>query len=186
MTDITMNDLRIAAGVSEDETLENLYIKIKDMKQCIQALASILKIDNSRGVEARLSSTVLKLQGLRGAFEDVGKFHEICDIKENEITEDLENKRIEFLMEEVIEYIKAVALKDKAEIADALSDIIYFAIGTARIYGFPLPEVWNEVQKTNMAKAQKGGKVQRNEKGKIIKPPGWEPPDIQSILLKYM
>ena len=69
-------------------------------------------------------------------------------------------------------------LENLSEIADGLADLIYVAIGMARTLGIPLEEVWDEVHKTNMAK--EGGPVRGD--GKILKPPGWKPPAVKTIL----
>jgi predicted HAD superfamily Cof-like phosphohydrolase len=53
--------------------------------------------------------------------------------------------------------------------------------GLALMFGIPMNEVWNAVQQTNMAKFP-DGEVLRNEHGKVIKPEGWEPPDIKAII----
>ena len=86
--------------------------------------------------------------------------------------------RVELLTEEFIETINAIEREDLVEIADGLADLVYVALGTAHEYGIPLDRVWTEVHRTNMAKA--GG--ERREDGKILKPPGWTPPDIAGIL----
>lgn len=65
------------------------------------------------------------------------------------------------------------------DLADGLADLIYVAVGTAIEFGIPLPAVWDEVQRANMAKRDpKTGKVRKNEYGKVLKPAGWTPPDI--------
>ena len=89
--------------------------------------------------------------------------------------------RIDLLTEEVEEYLEGESNNDIVEIADALADIIYIVCGTAVSYGIPLNKVFEEVHRSNMAKLV-DGKVLRREDGKIMKPEGWTPPDINKIL----
>ena len=65
-----------------------------------------------------------------------------------------------------------------AEIADGVADLIYVAVGTTLALGIDLDEVWEEVQRTNMAKTT--GPVR--EDGKRLKPEGWQPPQIERII----
>jgi predicted HAD superfamily Cof-like phosphohydrolase len=89
--------------------------------------------------------------------------------------------RIKLLEEEFNEYLAGEVKDDIVEIADALADIIYIACGTAVSYGIPLDKVFEEVHRSNMAKLV-DGKVLRREDGKIQKPEGWTPPNIEKIL----
>ena len=91
--------------------------------------------------------------------------------------------RVRLLSEEFEEYRSAEYDNDIVEIADALADIIYIACGTAVSYGIPLDKVFEEVHRSNMAKLV-DGKVLRREDGKIQKPEGWKPPDIEGVLEK--
>jgi predicted HAD superfamily Cof-like phosphohydrolase len=65
-----------------------------------------------------------------------------------------------------------------AEVADGIVDLLYVAVGTASTLGIDLEEVWEAVQRSNMAKA--GGPVR--EDGKRLKPDGWKPPNIAVII----
>lgn len=56
------------------------------------------------------------------------------------------------------------------------------ALNLGFAYGFPMDEIWAEVQRSNMAKLQPDGTVKRRDDGKILKPDGWTPPDIRGIL----
>lgn len=67
-----------------------------------------------------------------------------------------------------------------AEFADGLADLIWVAIGSAIHFGIDLPAVFQEVDRTNMAKFGPGSWVR--EDFKIMKPPSWTPPDIEGIL----
>ena len=89
--------------------------------------------------------------------------------------------RIDLLYEEYCEYLKGEEDDDLVQIADALADMIYIALGTAVAYGIPLDRVFAEVHKSNMAKLV-DGKVIRRADGKILKPETWTPPDIKGVL----
>lgn len=67
---------------------------------------------------------------------------------------------------------------DLPKAMDAVADLVYVALGAAVTFGVHLGPIWTEVQRTNMAK--EGGAVR--EDGKILKPPGWQPPDVVGIL----
>ena len=93
---------------------------------------------------------------------------------------DLRHRLIE---EEWIEYQEAVAARDIVEVADAIGDMIVVLVGTALEFGIPLSEVWDEIHRSNMAKVDPDtGFVRRRDDGKILKPEGWTPPDIASVL----
>ena len=74
---------------------------------------------------------------------------------------------------------------DIVEIADALADIIYIACGTAVSYGIPLDKIWETVHNSNMAKLV-DGKVLLRADGKIQKPEGWQPPNIEKIIKEHI
>jgi predicted HAD superfamily Cof-like phosphohydrolase len=91
--------------------------------------------------------------------------------------------RAKLLKEEFDEYVKAELENDFIEVADALADLIYIACGTAASYGIPLDKVFEEVHRSNMAKLVDGKPLKR-EDGKVIKPEGWKPPDIEGVIKK--
>lgn len=104
----------------------------------------------------------------------VGEKPEIPDSKERDL-------RIKLLEEEFGEYLSGEAQDDIVEIADALADIIYIACGTAVSYGIPLDKIFEEVHNSNMAKLVDGKPIYR-EDGKVMKPTGWQPPNVKKIL----
>jgi predicted HAD superfamily Cof-like phosphohydrolase len=67
---------------------------------------------------------------------------------------------------------------DLVEAIDGMCDLLCVVYGTAAEFGIDLAPFWDEVHRTNMAKA--GGPVR--EDGKRLKPPGWTPPDIAGVL----
>ncbi len=72
----------------------------------------------------------------------------------------------------------ALVAGDRAEVADALCDLIYVVIGTGIAFAMDLRPVWKEVQRSNMMK--EGGA--KREDGKLLKPEGWKKPDIVAAL----
>ena len=82
--------------------------------------------------------------------------------------------RADWMQEEIEEFLQATALVDQA---DAMIDLIYFALGTLVEMGVPPDELFAVVQKANMDKLWPDGKVHRREDGKVIKPAGWQPPE---------
>jgi predicted HAD superfamily Cof-like phosphohydrolase len=117
-------------------------------------------------------------------FEDVQAFHRKFGAPTSDFPMELEcvisEFRIKFLTEELEEYIQAVEKRDLAGQFDALIDIVYVALGTANMQGFPWQEGFDLVQAANMKKisATAGHK-------KITKPEGWIPPDIEGLIEKY-
>ena len=92
--------------------------------------------------------------------------------------------RMDLLMEEVKEYLEGEEKNDLENVAKELADIIYIVCGTAVSYGIPLDKVFDEVHRSNMDKLGPDGHPKRREDGKILKPDGWTPPDIKSLLFK--
>ena len=118
-------------------------------------------------------------------FTDVRAFHRAFEQRVGEKPEfpskEERELRKKLLAEEYTEYVVAEYNNDLVEVADALADMIYIICGTAVSYGIPLDDIFEEVHASNMAKLV-DGKVLRRADGKIQKPEGWEPPDIERIL----
>ncbi len=106
--------------------------------------------------------------------QNIGQAPEFPNGKERKL-------RMDLMLEEVKEYMEGEEKNDLENIAKELADIIYIVCGTAASYGIPLDRVFDEVHRSNMAKLV-DGKVIRRDDGKILKPEGWTPPDIKSIL----
>lgn len=88
------------------------------------------------------------------------------------------------LEEEFEELMRGMARGDLVNIAQELVDLIYVAIGTALEYGIPLQKVWNEVHHANMAKRDPvTGKVRKRDDGKVLKPDGWQKPDVAGVMV---
>jgi predicted HAD superfamily Cof-like phosphohydrolase len=74
-----------------------------------------------------------------------------------------------------------------AQQADAIVDLTYYSLNVAAAHCIDLEPVFALVHQANMAKVDaKTGIVRRSEDGKIQKPPGWTPPDIESELKRQL
>jgi predicted HAD superfamily Cof-like phosphohydrolase len=91
--------------------------------------------------------------------------------------------RIKLLSEEVEEYAEAARAGDMVEILDALADIGYILAGTIINHGMQniYDDAFDEVHRSNMAKLV-DGKVLRRADGKVMKPEGWQPPNLAQFL----
>lgn len=87
------------------------------------------------------------------------------------------------LYEELNELSNAYEDNDVEEMADALVDLVYVAIGYAVELGYNFDALWQEVHKANMNKIRTGVKAdsKRGSTYDIIKPEGWTPPDTSVI-----
>lgn len=99
--------------------------------------------------------------------------------------------RLKFLKEELKEYEDAYNMdadvhdpQKLADMADALVDLVYVAIGTLHLLGISFTEVWDEVQRANISKqrAEKANDSKRGSTFDVIKPPGWKAPDVEEIV----
>lgn len=130
----------------------------------------------------------LKSNGMSQLLDDVRAFHVACDVPVLAAPQWPGEARValreRLLAEEVRELSDALTEGGNiVEVADALADIIYIAIGTALEFGIPLDRVWAEVQRSNMAKVDPAtGKAAHRADGKILKPVGWTPPDVVGAL----
>ncbi len=72
--------------------------------------------------------------------------------------------------------------RDTVEVADALADLVYVIYGMAIECGIDLDRVLDEVQASNLSKLGADGKPILREDGKILKGPGFFPPDVAGTL----
>lgn len=88
--------------------------------------------------------------------------------------------RLSLIREELGELETALFVGDIVGVADAIADLLYVTFGTAVACGIDVGPVWEEVHRSNMAK--QGGPVRAD--GKILKPEGWQPPDVAGALAR--
>lgn len=141
----------------------------------------------------------------RNEFVDVQRFqtkfghlvsHEPTHLTKRKLLE-----RIQFLQEELDEFVLGCGFEfsgidengdnqdglynngkeqDMGLMADALIDLVYVAKGTAVMMGLPWDELWDDVQRANMAKVR--GISHRGNLVDCVKPEGWVPPRTKDIL----
>lgn len=141
--------------------------------------------------------------------DDIRQFHEKFGLTPTDgefgphvLDEKQQRFRIKFLFEELLEYCKAVGYvptvigntfslelaqdhsNEPADAFDALIDLVYVALGTAYLHGFPFAQGWQRVQAANMqkVKAASADDSKRGYKNDIVKPPGWTAPVLDDLL----
>jgi predicted HAD superfamily Cof-like phosphohydrolase len=88
--------------------------------------------------------------------------------------------RLKLMAEELAEWESAGL---RAEQLDALVDLAYVVIGTALAQGFDFAEAWRRVHEANMRKvrAVSAADSKRGSASDVVKPPGWEAPDLRDL-----
>jgi predicted HAD superfamily Cof-like phosphohydrolase len=118
-------------------------------------------------------------------FRDQEKFMRACDQSTDELNQQQFDMYVKLIGEETGELADAINAKDPVETLDALIDILVVTIGAVHSMGADAEGAWKEVMRTNFAKIDKEtGKVRKREDGKVLKPLGWEPPNLKPFASK--
>lgn len=113
-------------------------------------------------------------------FNDVKQFMTACDQGKSDRIASL---YLELINEEMNELSEGVEGGADVATLDAICDTIWTLIGYAHAKGYPIESAWDAVALSNLRKIDlKTGKVHRRADGKVLKPEGWKPPDIEKIL----
>lgn len=143
-------------------------------------------------------------------YADVAKFMRAFGqkVRTNPTTDISENERIlraRLVLEEALEFVAAMGFDafvepghngeehdvqlsdtgngiDLVEAADAIGDVLVVTYGSGHTLGIPTADVFAEVHRSNMDKLGPDGKPIVREDGKVIKPEGWQKPDIAGAL----
>jgi predicted HAD superfamily Cof-like phosphohydrolase len=117
-------------------------------------------------------------------FRDQEKFMRACGQSVGDINESQYKLYCDLIEEEYNEELKAaIANNDRVEQLDALIDILVVTIGAIHSGGFDAEGAWKEVMSTNFAKIDKEtGLVRKREDGKVLKPIGWIPPNLEPFI----
>lgn len=89
------------------------------------------------------------------------------------LDDDRKKKRYSWMLEEINEFLDA---EDIHEQADAMIDLIYFALGTMVEMGVKSERLFDIVHIANMSKLWSDGVPHFNADGKVIKPHDWIDP----------
>ena len=115
-------------------------------------------------------------------YDDVVKFIEASDQSKTIDNEMLYRVLID---EEYSEWCAATDLRNNVEDLDACMDMIWVILGYCYMKGWDVNGAWNEVARSNHAKIDPTtGKVRKREDGKVLKPDGWTPPELEKYLNK--
>lgn len=118
-------------------------------------------------------------------FRDQSAFMSACEQSVVDYNELQYAMYCNLICEEVLELETAINTNDHTEQLDALIDILVVTIGAIHSMGADAKGAWNEVMRTNFAKIDKEtGKVRKRGDGKVLKPEGWQPPNLHQYLVK--
>lgn len=149
------------------------------------------------------------LADIRNSYERVREFHEVFGhpVGDRPVVpnDDRQELRLALIFEEATELAEAMGFNaesvktavctmlyhdgpvegetDLIGVADALGDLDYVVNGAALEFGIDLPKVTAEVHRSNMTKLGPEGKPIYRADGKILKGEGYEPPNLEKVLL---
>ena len=116
-------------------------------------------------------------------FRDQAKFMNACGQTVGERNQDQFDLYLKLIKEEVDELQTAVDNNDRVEQLDALIDIMVVTVGAVQSLGVDGEGAWKEVMSTNFAKIDSlTGRVRKREDGKVMKPTGWQPPELSKYI----
>ena len=106
-------------------------------------------------------------------------YHAMCSGKTIDQNTDLSK----LSQEEFNEFKKALLDEDNVEQLDACMDMIWVILGYCIMKGYDVKGAWDEVARSNLSKIDKvTGKVIKRADGKVLKPEGWTPPQLEKYL----
>lgn len=85
------------------------------------------------------------------------------------------------ILEEVTELRMSSTQEERL---DALIDIMVVTVGAIHSMGADGEGAWKEVMRSNFSKIGENGKVRKREDGKVLKPPGYSPPQLAPFITK--
>lgn len=106
-------------------------------------------------------------------YVQVEEFHEHFKFSRNPLL------RIKLIEEESKELLEALKNKSDIDKISEACDLLYVTLGVFVDLGVPPHEFFNAIHEANMRK------VKNPTGGKVLKPEGWQPADLKSILERY-
>lgn len=133
------------------------------------------------------SKTIERTMVTMTNFERVRQFHErfghpVATVPAFPDSPTLRYLRVDLIREEFAELQTAEVTDDLAEVADALTDMLYVIYGMGHVYGIDLDKCFQCVHESNMAKLGPDGKPIVRADGKIMKPDGWKKHNLAAVL----
>jgi predicted HAD superfamily Cof-like phosphohydrolase len=117
-----------------------------------------------------------KLVPTGNPFLDQYNFMNACDQSTGVLNKEQYQLYCNLIKEEFDELCESDNIVDDL---DALVDILVVTIGAIHSLGANGEGAWQEVMQTNFAKIDPAtGKVRKREDGKVLKPEGWQPPNL--------
>jgi hypothetical protein len=114
--------------------------------------------------------------------KDVITFIEACDQVPS--VENISLYR-NLIVEEFWEFKQWDDRNNDTERLDACMDMIWVILGYCKMKGFDVDGAWAEVARSNLDKIDSAtGKVIKRADGKVLKPEGWKPPELEKYLAK--
>lgn len=145
-----------------------------------------LKAETLEGLILQGVALLLDDEDVPNLYQDIVDFHVKFELHPpplymGDLPFDIKEFREKTLHEELKEFELAVTREDKL---DALVDLVYFAIGTAYLYGFDFNKAWSKVHAKNMEKirAKKKSDSKRKSTFDVVKPAGWTPADLKDCV----
>jgi len=116
-------------------------------------------------------------------FRDQARFMRACNQPTGAWNEPQFNLYTKLIQEEVEELWVANAAANPTECLDALIDIMVVTIGAIHSLGVDGEGAWAEVMRSNLDKIDPiTGFVTKREDGKVLKPEGWKPPELDQFI----
>jgi predicted HAD superfamily Cof-like phosphohydrolase len=113
-------------------------------------------------------------------YNDVKTFIESCDQKRNDDNIELYK---DLIIEEFSEFSAAYYEHNEVEQLDACMDMVWVILGYCYMKNWNVEGSWNEVARSNLCKINpETGKVNKREDGKVLKPEGWTPPQLEQFI----
>jgi predicted HAD superfamily Cof-like phosphohydrolase len=122
-------------------------------------------------------------------YQKVREFHEKFGASlDHPLSRDLRLKRLDLVYEEFFELADELdpelknGVMNRAKIAKELADLLYVTYGTAAAFGIDIDRVFDKVHQNNLTKIHPGGTVKYRKDGKVLKPEGYKPVDLDTLL----
>jgi Phosphoribosyl-ATP pyrophosphohydrolase len=187
------------ATVPSNVTRRQLVKKLEELSRMVDDLSVSLYMANPRhplfneigeGHQTFLQALRVNYPGrLQNFLADVDDFGNKFDLPKGVgqlEDEDHVGFRFIAMREELVELRAAIDQRNHAEILDALVDLTYFVLGTARTFGFlhVFGLAWERVHNANMRKVR-AASAEQSKRGSgfdVVKPEGWVAPDLSDLV----